>query len=189
MHEGLPGRRRLLLLAVLFEGGLGAVACLLGWLLGYPFWQHLRADPADAALGAAASVPMLLLFAACVRWPAGPFAPLKRFADEVIRPLFAQCSLAELALIALLAGLGEELMFRGLLQDVLGRWLGTWPALAVTSLLFGALHPMTLTYAAMAALMGVYLGALVLANGNLLPAVVAHALYDFLALAYLVRRG
>ena len=57
-----------------------------------------------------------------------------------------------------------------------------WPGLAVASLLFGLLHPITPTYVAIAALLGAYLGAVWLATGNLLTVIVAHALYDFVAL-------
>jgi membrane protease YdiL (CAAX protease family) len=52
--------------------------------------------------------------------------------------------------------------------------------------LFGLLHPITPTYAVLAALMGAYLGGVWLASGNLLVPIVAHALYDFIALAYLL---
>ncbi len=34
----------------------------------------------------------------------------------------------------------EELLFRGVLFRIVEGWLGTWGALAVTGLLFGALH-------------------------------------------------
>ena len=45
----------------------------------------------------------------------------------------------------------------------------------------------TPTYGVLAALIGVYLGWVWLASGNLLAPVVAHALYDFVALVVLVR--
>jgi len=57
----------------------------------------------------------------------------------------------------------------------------------IASVLFGLFHPITPTYAALAAAIGLYLGWLWLACGNLLTPIVTHALYDFLALAYLVK--
>ena len=53
--------------------------------------------------------------------------------------------------------------------------------------MFGLLHPITRAYAVIAALLGAYLGGLWLAGGNLLTPIVAHALYDFVALVYLLR--
>ena len=44
------------------------------------------------------------------------------------------------AAASLLTGLAEELAFRGYLLQILCRGLGAWPAIALTSLLFAALH-------------------------------------------------
>ena len=109
-------RRQLVYLGGLFEGGLGALACLLGWLIGQPVWRWFHWNARDAALGVAACVPMLVVFSLCLRWPIGPLGRIKQFCDEVIRPLFAPCSLIDLAFIAVLAGFGEEMLFRGVLQ-------------------------------------------------------------------------
>jgi membrane protease YdiL (CAAX protease family) len=185
-HEGM-GRREIVRLAVLFEGGLAVLACLVGWSAGLPPWATLVWDLRDAALGVAASVPMLALLAVCVLAPWRPLARIRQFVDQVVQPLFRDCTLADLALIALLAGLGEELLFRGLLQEALAGWLGPWPALAAVSLLFGLMHPMTAAYAVLAFLAGAYLGWVYLASGNLLVPILAHALYDFTALVYILR--
>ena len=110
-------------------------------------------------------------------------------------PLFRDCRLAELAIIATLAGIGEEMLFRGVIQAAaaqeIGGQRGVWLGLLLASVLFGLLHPITPTYAILAGLIGLYLGGLWLASGNLLTPVVAHGAYDFLALVYLVkvRRG
>ena len=180
-------RRDLMRLAILFEGGLAVAACLLGWLCGLPPWEQIAWDLPGVALGVAASVPMLALLVVCVCAPGRPFARIREFVDQVVRPLFRDCTLPDLALIALLAGLGEELLFRGLLQEGLAGWLGPWPALGVAALLFGLMHPITPAYAVLALLAGAYLGWTYLACGNLLVPLLAHALYDFTALVYLLR--
>ncbi len=179
-------RREIILLAVLFEGGLGVLAAGTGWLIGSPPWTSLHWDVRDALYGIGATLPLLLIFLLCLRWPFGPLKRIKAFAGEVIKPLFRACSLLDLAAISLLAGLGEEMLFRGLLQDVLSRWLNPWIALVLASVLFGLLHLITPTYAVLAALMGAYLGWLYVRSGNLLVPVVAHALYDFFALSYFI---
>jgi hypothetical protein len=46
------------------------------------------------------------------------------------------------------------------------------------SILFGLAHPISRTYVVLATGMGLVLGALYLATGNLLSAIVAHAVYD-----------
>jgi uncharacterized protein len=121
------------------------------------------------------------------RWPVGGLARIQRFFDEILRPLLRPCSLAELALLSLLAGVGEELLFRGVLQPALMRWLGPAPGLVAASVLFGLFHPITATYVVLAAGLGLYLGLVAWAGGNLLIVIVAHALYDFVVLVYLLR--
>ena len=56
----------------------------------------------------------------------------------------------------------------------------------VTSSLFGLAHLVTSSYAVMAGLLGLYLGVLAVWHDNLLVPMVVHALYDFVALTYLV---
>jgi membrane protease YdiL (CAAX protease family) len=181
------GGRGIVALAALFEGGLGVLACLIGWLTGLPPWAALRWDAADAGLGVLAAFPLLVLFVLCVRWPVGPLGGVKRFMDEVVRPLFRDCTVADLAVISLLAGVGEELLFRGLIQEALALRVGPWGALAGGALLFGLMHAMTAAYLVLATFAGAYLGWAYLASGNLLVPVVAHGLYDFVALVYLLR--
>ena len=52
---------------------------------------------------------------------------------------------------------------------------------------FGLLHFITPLYALLAGLMGLYLGWLYEATGNLIVPMIVHGLYDFAALVYLVR--
>jgi len=91
---------------------------------------------------------------------------------------------AALAALAIMAGIGEELLFRGVLQGGLENPLGTWWALLIASLLFGLAHALTPAYFVLATLMGVYLGLIYVWTSNLLIVIVIHALYDWLALLY-----
>src|SRR5207302_1463392 len=114
--------------------------------------------------------------------------PIKQFVDEVVKPLFRKCTLFDLALIALLAGAGEELLFRGTLQPLFVGWLGDlWAGLILASILFGLAHLITPTYAVLASLVGLYLGWFAHQFDNLVEVILAHALYDFVGLVYLVR--
>jgi membrane protease YdiL (CAAX protease family) len=182
-------RLELVWLAVAFEGGLAVLAWFLGWLLDEPPLTRIRASGRDILLGLAAALPMLLLFYTCVRWPIGPLRQIKKFSDEIIQPWFRPCSLVDLAVISLAAGLGEELLFRGVVQDFLIGRLSLWAGIVFANVLFGLLHWITPTYALLAGLMGVYLSCVRLQSENLLVVIVAHASYDYLALWYLVRHG
>jgi uncharacterized protein len=179
------------LTAAAFEGGLAVVAITLGRLLGQSPLQTFRFDPYDAALGVAATLPPLGLFWLCLKMPLPPFDRIVRILDEMLVPLFRDCGPMKLLIIAALAGVGEETLFRGVIQaavaEEIGGPHGVGLGLLIAAMLFGLLHPITPTYAALAGLIGLYLGWLWLASGNLLVPIVTHGLYDFLALLYLVR--
>jgi uncharacterized protein len=159
----------------------------LGWFFKSPPFAQLRWSLIDGAYGLAASVPMLLMFFACIRWPIGPLARIKSVADELIRPLFSGASLIDLAVLSFAAGFFEEMLFRGVVQPALAHSMGIVGGVAVASVLFGLLHPMTVTYTVLAALLGAYLGWLMIATQNLLTPIVAHAVYDWIALIVLLQ--
>ena len=182
---------RFALTAAIFEGGLVVVAIALGWLLGQPPLETLQFDLYDAALGVVATLPLLGLLWLCLKCPVRPFKTIARIVDEALAPLFRDCGLLPLLLIAALAGIGEEMLFRGVLQAAIAQEIGgpqgVWLGLLIAAVLFGLLHSITPTYALLAGLIGLYLGGLWLACGNLLVPIITHGLYDFLALVYLVK--
>jgi membrane protease YdiL (CAAX protease family) len=181
-------RQTVVLLAVLVEGGLLVGASFLGWMIDQPPLRQFAWTPQGALWGVAATVPILLLFFVFLRWPIGPLQRIQRFSEDIIRPLLAPCSLIDLLGISLLAGLGEEMLFRGVLQGAFTTWFNVWVGVAVASLLFGVLHSITVTYAVLAAVMGAYLsGVFLCADRNLLAVIIAHALYDFVVLLWLLR--
>jgi membrane protease YdiL (CAAX protease family) len=182
-----PESTTLIILSILFEGGLAPLAVLLGWLLGQPALAGFAWRAQDAALGVLAALPMLALFLLGQKWPVGPFRAIKQFFDKEARPVLVACRWPDLALISLAAGVGEEMLFRGVFQGVLSRWLGPAPGWGAASLLFGLLHPITPGYMVLATLLGAYLGSIWNYTGNLLTVIVAHALYDFLAMLLLLR--
>jgi membrane protease YdiL (CAAX protease family) len=185
-------------LVLLAEGGLGLAALGIGWLAGHwPAigirWEAATAGEQLRAAGAGvlATLPLLAMLLAADRFPIGPLKQVQDVATEAIRQMFPRPRVWHLALVAGMAGIGEELLFRGLVQaglaEKIGPPYGAWAALAVASVMFGAFHWLNTTYALLAALAGAYFGWLLIATGSLWPPIVAHAIYDFVALCYLVR--
>ncbi len=86
-------------------------------------------------------------------------------------------------LLALASGIGEEALFRGALQPVVGLW---W-----TSLLFAAAHFVPrrelLLWSVFSLLAGLLLGGLYEATGNLLAPTIAHVVINGVNLNRLVR--
>ena len=54
----------------------------------------------------------------------------------------------------------------------------------LVSLLFGLAHAMTTSYFVIASLVGAYLGWLAMTYADLIAPIIAHALYDFVAILY-----
>jgi len=180
---------------------LAFLAVLLGWMLGLSPTETVSLNPYAVLLGSLAVLPLMGLLVACDRIPWRPVQEVGRVLDEWIAPMFKSCTWGELAAISLLAGLGEELLFRGVFQAATADWtgdflphspagamIGDWIALVLVAIVFGLLHAVNVAYAVLATLMGLYLGWLWMATGNLAVPIVAHTVYDFLALRYILRR-
>ena len=137
--------------------------------------------------GLVATAPLLLLFWWGLRSRYPPAVGIRRTLDTLAFLLLGQWSIAQLVGISILAGICEEILFRAVIQGGLVEPVGTLAALLLASIAFGLAHLITLAYAITAALIGLYLGGLWILTGNLLAPVVAHAVYDAVALIYLVR--
>ena len=185
-------------LAFLFETGLGLLAIVLGSWFDITPWKNgplsREAFPTQVnaiAWGVLATLPMLVGLLLIRRVHHGPLGDLNRVVDEQFKPLFAETRLWEFALIALAAGWGEEMLFRGWLQELLIRSVsgpaGLWVGLLLSALIFGFCHWISLAYGLLAMAAGVYLGGLFLASDNLLVPVTTHALYDFVAMVLVTR--
>jgi uncharacterized protein len=179
------GTARILLFAFLGEGGLMLAG--LVWILWRDLpltWSAAPRVPLATAtaiglLTAAglAAIQFVLLRLVPER---GPVRALRRLYRELLFPLFRASTPIEIIAISILAGVGEEVLFRGAMQPEWG--------LIVTSLVFGLFHiggRLTVALGIWAACTGALLGWLAIATGGLLAPIVAHMAYDALALSYL----
>ena len=161
-----PRREVIIIFAVFFEVGLAPFSLILGWLLGHPPLETFQWSPDAVVWGVVATIPLILMFLAMLRWPIGPLARVKEFCDNEVVPLLDKSSWSDLALISLSAGVGEEMLFRGVLQASLTGWLQAWLGdwcgvpcgLGLASMLFGIIHPISVPYMVIAAFLGLYLG-------------------------------
>lgn len=171
---------------ITFEAGLGLAAVALGWLLGLNPLQPLRSDLPDVLWGVALAGGLLAGMFLVDYVPLRSFRQLSDALDRVIAPLLSGWRWWDAAAVSVAAGVGEEILFRGLIQQGLANWWGVSAALICASVLFGVVHAVTWLYAVLATAAGLALGGLYLWTDNLLPPIIAHALYDFAALLYLI---
>lgn len=179
--------------ALAVEGGLFAAAIAGGLLCGVRPWLGMEGSPGVTAAAIGVGLVAGLIFTAagivCERLPGRAMEAFRRYIHTQIAPVFARCSRIQLALIAVAAGLGEEVFFRGWMQQGLAvLWPGTYGAVAavlLSALAFGACHSLTRLYFVLATVGGVLFGLLFLCTQHIAAPVIAHAVYDFLMLLYL----
>jgi len=168
--------------ALVFELGLAVFAVVLGLLLSTDPFETVSINLHGLLAGVLGTLPLLVVFAITWKWPIGPFRSIRAKVETLLAPGLRKCSVAELALISIAAGVGEEFLFRGVVQGALTEPMGVTGALLFASLVFGLAHAVTVSYAVLAGLMSVYLGWLWIRTGNLVAPITCHALYDFVAL-------
>jgi membrane protease YdiL (CAAX protease family) len=175
--------QRVLLVALLTQGGLVALAWWAARVLALrPQWGS---PGRDIVIGLAAAIVLalinyLLLTRAPANWVVNGVRAVYR---QTIVPLFGGLHPAGVVLIGAAAGIGEEWLFRGIVQPLAG--------LIATSVLFGIAHiggRRMLPFGVWAMAMGLVMGALAIVTGGLTAPIVAHGVYDMLALEY-IRRG
>ena len=178
-----------LMLAYLFESGLIGVAYLIGWAVDINPFANFSFDGNAIFWGTLGTVPLFILFMLFYSYPIGPLHPIKRSLIDIMGPLLAHANPSQLLLLAAIAGLSEELLFRGVLQPWFEIKWGASMGLIFSNMIFGFLHWVTPLYALIAGLVGVYLGILLDVGGerNLLTPIFIHATYDYLAFLVVAR--
>lgn len=168
----------------LFEGALLAVAFFGGWILDCPATATLNWSLEDFGLGLLATVPMLAMLAICVMSQSEAMKNVRAFQRDTVGHLLDECRWYDIVLLALLAGVCEEILFRGFLYLWLARF-NSIIAVLISNLAFGAAHAATQLYFILAAFLGLYLTALIAVDPtpNLLIPITAHTVYDIAAFA------
>lgn len=94
--------------------------------------------------------------------------------------------LATAVMLGVVAGVGEEMLFRGVIQEQLTKSLGNEDlSLVLTSVLFGLGHAVTPLYAFIAGIASLFFGSLyIYAKHNLVVPIVCHGIYDVGALFF-----
>ncbi|KJR42047.1 abortive infection protein [Candidatus Magnetoovum chiemensis] len=173
-------RSRLLLFTLVIEGSVFILALIMGSVFGiklFPLSENLLND---IAIGTFSSIPPLILFVFSMSRRCDNVRVLKSLKDTLlfnVMPFFKNSKSVDLILIAALAGLCEEVFFRGILQVKYGIYLA--------SIVFGLLHFITPIYFIFATIMGFYIGYIYLYYDSLLIPVQLHYIYDAVALIYL----
>ena len=177
-------RSTVLNITIVVEAALLLLATLLAHLFHLQLLSLLAFNQKAMLIGlgagavTAASAYILLLL--CTRTSVLP--QLRQITDQILLPVVANLNLVDILIIAALSGFCEEVFFRGIIQGKCG--------LLLTSIAFGLSHSPSLrhfSYALLAFVYGLMLGALFDYTGNLWSPIIAHATHNsivFLILRY-----
>ena len=168
--------------AGLFEGGMLVVAFALGYLMGVHPTAELQWTWRAFGIGVVATGPMLLILVASFLSDSNGLTQIRVFLRDLLGPMLDRCRLIDIVFLSLLAGICEEVLFRGFLFQW-ARNINATFAIMFVNILFGLAHSITPLYAWLAGITGLYLTALmsIEAQPNLLIPITAHSVYDLVA--------
>ena len=178
MTRSLHERDAFLTFTMTFLLALALLSAGLAYVMDQSPWRHVIWTVPDVIWGLGAALAMVAVF--------GGVSSARDQAEAILGRSLAACRWYDLALVAVLVGIIEEVLFRGILEP----WAATWnprAAFLIVNLLFGALHSVSWIYMILASVLGGFLSVLAHSVGefNLLRPIVAHAVYDFIGFVWI----
>jgi membrane protease YdiL (CAAX protease family) len=175
--------------ACYFEASLILLAIALGWIAGINPFESLHFSELAIGYGVIGTAPLFLLFLVMQHIDSEPVIKIRQLLLDTLGPCLSRYHWTDLFMLAAIAGISEEILFRGVIQTWLESIWSMKTALLASSLMFGLAHAITPLYAILATLVGIYLGLSFDYGGerNILIPIVIHGLYDFLAFIALMR--
>ena len=171
---------------IIAQWGFTLVAALIWWYYRRSLADWRLTMPAGWQLGL--GIALALVVTALATWQVVAVSRLNAERRAAARPKLGKVAFMLphtneehrwFMLLSLTAGICEELLYRGYLVWVLTPWLGVLGAFAGVTVLFGIGHAYQGWKGGIrATLAGAAMGAIVLATGWLVPAMIVHALVD-----------
>lgn len=169
--------------ACYFEASLILVALVIGWIAGIDPFENLHFSENAFFYGLIGTAPLFILLMALSQLDISAVQNIRKLLLDTLGGSLHRLQWPDLLVLSAIAGISEEILFRGVLQPWLESAWGQTLGLLASNAIFGLVHAVTPLYAVLAGLIGVYLG-LSLDYGeqrNLLTPIIIHGVYDFLA--------
>ena len=175
-----------ILAGIQVEGGLAVLAIVIAWFTHIPLRNMMRLELLPLVVAFVGIIPLLVFCKGIYMLPFRSVEFTRRFLRAFYHDFIRYCSVTQLLLVAIMSGIGEELLFRGVLQTSItqgfgGETRGLVIGIFLTSLLFGLVHPINILYVVVCFIIGIYLGLIfVLSGNNLVVPIIVHAFYNFI---------
>jgi membrane protease YdiL (CAAX protease family) len=169
--------------ACYFEGSLILLAIFLGWIADIDPFETIHFSENTVIYGLFGTLPLFLLFLSMEHMPIAAVQEIRQILIKTLGPKMHSFNWADLFILAAIAGISEEILFRGVIQPWMENSWGMTAGLIASNILFGLVHAVTPLYAILATAVGIYLGLFLDYGGerNLLTPIIIHGVYDFLA--------
>lgn len=168
-------------LALIFEAAIIPAALAGIYLLGINVHTQGLALLPSILLGTGAGGATFGLLYVLSRGPGLLGSTLSQHGRQ-LQQFVSGFSLTGIVWLAVLAGVGEELFFRGLIQGWVTEHGGSIAGVAVSAVLFGLVHFLSPAYFLVATLMGAALGIAYALSESIVLVMVWHGVYDCTAL-------
>lgn len=178
-------RYRLFLIGVLFEFLAGVFAIILSLIFKYKIFSNVKINTSEFTKGVLYAIPVMIFFYALFKIPSQRLKQIEITITNFVHTILGNCSVIHFAIISIVAGVCEELLFRGFLQGFFSQKLGLLPSIILTNLAFGLMHPVSYLYSLITFIAGCYFSMVLHFEKNLFVLMVTHSLYDFIALCYI----
>ncbi len=181
--EPSPPPRALVWLSIGFYGLMTAIGVVIIEAADLDLGELILGDGThvarDTLLGAGAGLIVVLL-----SWWTRDLGPMKKLSAE-FREMLGDLSSPVIAVLAVTSAIGEEVLFRGAVQPLLGLWLTS----AIFGFVHGGLQKRLLAWTIFATLAGILLGGLFEYTGNLLAPILCHLTVNYWNLHALIASG
>jgi uncharacterized protein len=170
-------KKSYLVLGAVIECVIGLLAYLITVLIDDSFNLRPEFNASHIFWGVIFSIPPILfaIFATSNKGlNNGPLAKIHETLKPILRIPLSQTHWTQILVLALLVGIGEEILFRGILQNYAG--------IVIASAIFGLLHALTGAYLIIATIMGFYLGLIYHFFPDISVPIAVHFIYDAVAL-------
>ena len=123
--------------ACVFESALILVAVVLGWIANINPFENLYFSELAIVYGVIGTMPLFLLFLVMRQMQSESVVKIKELLFEALGPNFHRYHWTDLLVLAAIAGLSEELLFRGVIQPWMESSWGMTTGLIGSNVIFG----------------------------------------------------
>ena len=183
MNEPVIDPKKFFKTALYFESSLILVAIILGAIAQINPFEFIDFNERVLLNGLIGTLPLCVIFLALNHLKIEPLLKIRKILHDTLGESLVDLHWTDLFVLAAVAGISEEILFRGVIQPWLENSWGIVAGLIISSVLFGLVHAVTWLYFILAVSVSFYLGMYLDYENtrNLVTPIIIHGLYDFFA--------